>query len=323
MGLKYSSFAIRGIDVSQFNGTIDWANVNEKFAILRVGYGDTIDTKFNLNIVEALKTKIDLAYYWYSDYYSNWYNKYHPAYKAKLTDEQWGRKQANNCYAWIKPYGIKTVWLDVENTTVEGFPALTDLKANEHAQNINRAFIARMKELGIKVGIYASVGWCTWFLPEFKSLPFWGAWYNENQTVNSFTKYCRGLGWTGKLVVWQITSEEEIPGIGKCDGNGFIGTEQDYKELFGGEISNTPDDETEVIPVANTRTIEVKTVIGQYGVTLRKKPEVNILTKIKLLPVGTKLDCLEKVTDSKGNTWQRVGLDQYVADVYDGTQYLK
>ena len=49
MGLKYSSFAIKGIDVSQFNGTVDWDKIVADFSGIRVGYGHTIDTKFKEN----------------------------------------------------------------------------------------------------------------------------------------------------------------------------------------------------------------------------------------------------------------------------------
>jgi GH25 family lysozyme M1 (1,4-beta-N-acetylmuramidase) len=39
MGIKYSSFQIRGIDVSTFNGVIDWTDMPARFAGIRVGYG--------------------------------------------------------------------------------------------------------------------------------------------------------------------------------------------------------------------------------------------------------------------------------------------
>ena len=86
------------------------------------------------------------------------------------------------------------------------------------------------------------------------------------------------------------------------------------------EMPEIPDDEAEVIPVANTRVIQIKE--STRTLTLRKKPLVSWLTQIRTYPAGTKFDCLEKVTVN-GNTWQRVGIDQYIADNYDGIQYLK
>ena len=49
MGIKYTDFAIRGIDTSLNNGDIDASKVDARFWIHRVGYGRTIDSKFVIN----------------------------------------------------------------------------------------------------------------------------------------------------------------------------------------------------------------------------------------------------------------------------------
>ena len=87
MGLKYSSFAIRGIDVSSHNGTIDWDKASCNFAGIRVGYGKTIDTKFAVNWANA-KGKVKRMPYWYLDYYSN-----HNSSSSVngTSDSQWGK----------------------------------------------------------------------------------------------------------------------------------------------------------------------------------------------------------------------------------------
>jgi GH25 family lysozyme M1 (1,4-beta-N-acetylmuramidase) len=332
MGIKYSSFPIRGIDVSQFNGVIDWSKVTGDFAILRVGYGHNIDPLFVQNIEAAQKTKLNLMVYWYSDYYSNWYNKLHSAYG--LTDERWGRVQADNCYQAIKIYGVKMVWLDIENITYKGFPLLTEAKAKSHAMAINKAFLERMNELGVKVGIYASLGWLSWFDNWFRSFPLWVAWYpfrTASVDKDDVIYMCQKNGWEVDPIIWQYASDGDVDDNGtpdgktyfktelkECDLNGWISTEAEYKNIFtSSEI--IPDDET-VIYDKNTRTIEVKESIRTL--TLRKKPLVSWLTQIRTYPSGTKFDCLEKVTVN-GNIWQRVGIDQYIADTYDGIQYLK
>jgi len=63
MGILFSSFPIRGIDVSQFNGTIDWSKVSCNFAAIREGYGRTIDSKFLTNWQNA-KGKVNLIPHW-------------------------------------------------------------------------------------------------------------------------------------------------------------------------------------------------------------------------------------------------------------------
>jgi GH25 family lysozyme M1 (1,4-beta-N-acetylmuramidase) len=336
MGIKYTDFSIRGVDASEFNGKIDWSNVasNSKFAVIRVGYGNNIDPFFVKNIESAQKTKLDLMVYWYSDYYSNWYNTLHSAYG--LTDEKWGRTQADNCYRAIKPYGVKMVWLDIENITYKGFPLLTEAKAKYHAMAINKAFLERMNELGVKVGIYASLGWLSWFDNWFRSFPLWVAWYpfrTASVDKDDVIYMCRKNGWEVDPLIWQYASDGDVDDNGtpdgktyfktelkECDLNGWISTEAEYKNIFtSSEI--IPDDETVTQPVENTRIIPVKTSTRIF--TLRKSPKIENSTFIKLLPPGKKLDCLERYTDSKGNTWQRVGLDQWVAEVNNGITYLK
>ena len=49
MGITFTSFPIRGVDVSQFNGNIDWSKVNCNFAVIRAGYGRTLDKRFKVN----------------------------------------------------------------------------------------------------------------------------------------------------------------------------------------------------------------------------------------------------------------------------------
>jgi len=50
MGIKYLSFQQRIIDVSEFNGSINWLNVKDtNGAGIRVGYGQTVDYRFAQN----------------------------------------------------------------------------------------------------------------------------------------------------------------------------------------------------------------------------------------------------------------------------------
>jgi GH25 family lysozyme M1 (1,4-beta-N-acetylmuramidase) len=337
MGIKYNSFAIRGIDVSSHNGTIDWDKASCNFAGIRVGYGKTLDTKFLSNWQNA-KGKVNRMPYWYLDYYSNWYNKTSSVYG--MADADWGKAQADYCWSLYKtdPEGI--IFLDIENGgSSYSKPLTTDADSKKHAQIIARAFLERMDILNEKTnGIYCSVGLLTWFGTWFKDRPLWAAWYNKNKTTAQVIKTVKNYGWTGKVFIWQYASDGDINGDGikagktyfktqldEMDLNGWVGTVSQYEQMFSTSVEipdpiETPDDEAEVIPVANTRVIEVKT--ATRTLTLRKKPQVSWLTQIRTYPAETKFDCLEKVTVD-GNTWQRVGIDQYVADTHNGIQYLK
>lgn len=60
----------KGIDVSQWQGTIDWQKVKNsgvKFAMIRAGYGqNNIDTQFKRNISECNRLGIPCGVYWFS-----------------------------------------------------------------------------------------------------------------------------------------------------------------------------------------------------------------------------------------------------------------
>ena len=89
--MKYTDFAIRGIDVSQFNGLIDWSKVKADFTVIRVGHGRVIDPKFKANWAGA-KGKTFRLPYWYLDYYSHC-DPTTSAY-GLYSDAEWGRIQA-------------------------------------------------------------------------------------------------------------------------------------------------------------------------------------------------------------------------------------
>ena len=67
--------AVSGIDVSKWQGRIDWQRVKNagvKFALLRAGYGDTLsypsqlDETFEYNYSECKRVGLPVGAYWYS-----------------------------------------------------------------------------------------------------------------------------------------------------------------------------------------------------------------------------------------------------------------
>lgn len=333
MGIKFDSFEINGTDVSEHNGVIDWSKIPGDFSAIRVGYGNTIDYRFVYNWANS-KGRVDRTPYWYMDYYSNWYNPKSPVYG--MSDADWGKKQAENCWNALKndPAGI--VFLDIESGGSSYSPPITTVW--DRALTIAGAFLARIDQLSGKTnGIYASLGLLSNFYAKFRSRHLWVAWYpfrTYQPTADDILEMVRKNGWTGKVLMWQYASDGDLDDNGTKDGktagtqtndldlNGWIATEADYQALFNGVVipDETPDDEVIVTPPTNTRVIQIKE--STRTLTLRKKPLVSWLTQIRTYPAGTKFDCLEKVTVN-GNTWQRVGIDQYIADTYDGIQYLK
>lgn len=82
----------KGIDVSKWNGTINWSKVKASgvdYAIIRAGYGtDTVDPMFKTNIEGAIKAGVKVGVYWFS-YASS-------PEKAKI--------EAQKCLEVIAPY---------------------------------------------------------------------------------------------------------------------------------------------------------------------------------------------------------------------------
>lgn len=88
---------IKGIDVSEHNGVIDWKRVKNSginFVIIRGGYGNsTVDRYFKTNINGALKAGLNVGVYWFSYAYTvagaekeaNFLKSLIEPYKGKIT----------------------------------------------------------------------------------------------------------------------------------------------------------------------------------------------------------------------------------------------
>ncbi|MHC1739740.1 MAG: glycoside hydrolase family 25 protein [Anaerolineaceae bacterium] len=243
MGITFSSFPIRGIDVSHYNGTINWSLVQAHFAGIRVGYGRILDTKFRENWQNA-KGKVKRFPYWYMDYYSN---QIPDASGKTFSDIDWGKLQAENCWAQLNsdPEGI--VFLDIENGGSSFAPPIATVAAR--AQAIAKAFLERMDALnGKKNGVYCSMSMLNWFSAWFKDRPLWVAWYNETQTNSTVLAAVGKAGWTGKCLVWQYASDGDINNDGIADGitmgiqykfldlDGWLGTDAEFNAFFSGIV---------------------------------------------------------------------------------------
>ncbi|PKN98016.1 MAG: hypothetical protein CVU42_13925 [Chloroflexi bacterium HGW-Chloroflexi-4] len=287
MGLKYSSFAIRGTDISQFNGLIDWSkftSVTHHICGIRMGFGIVADEQAEANW-KAAKYKCNRMPYWYMDYYSN-----HMAGSAVngLSDTEWGRRQAEKAWAMLKGDMEGIMWLDIEN----GNPRYADplSKVRSRALAIAKAFLIRWKELsGKNAGIYCSLGLLSWFDAWFKTFQLWCAWYNESQTIENVRKAVKAEGWVGELLIWQYASHGAINGDGvqqglnlgteikELDLNAWCGSISLYSQLWGGApVVVTPEDETPVEDEPIDITDEfVSYVIDTGKLNIRALPTTN------------------------------------------------
>ena len=99
---------IHGIDVSYFQGNIDWSAVKDfgiQFAMLRAGYGEgNIDKQFYRNAGECNRLGIPFGVYWFSYAYTR----------------QGARREAEYCVDAIKNYKVQyPVAFDFENASID------------------------------------------------------------------------------------------------------------------------------------------------------------------------------------------------------------
>ena len=102
---------MKGIDVSVYQGQIDWAKVKQTgigFAILRIGYGmfdNQKDVTFERNYQEATRVGIPVGVYLYS--------------YAKSVDE--AIKEANLTLKWLNNRKLQLpVYFDIEDRSQQG-----------------------------------------------------------------------------------------------------------------------------------------------------------------------------------------------------------
>lgn len=170
------------IDVSKYQGDIDWARV--KFAgvdeaIIRcyVGgdKGSGVDQKFKQNIEGAIAQGIRVGVYCYS----------------KATTEAGGKAEAQNTAKAIEPYKDKLY-----------FPVFIDLERDgtgAYSKKVISGFCKEINALGYNAGIYCSTGWRQSYLKGVNADYWWIADYRGEQPAN--------------CCIWQYSRKGRVDGI--------------------------------------------------------------------------------------------------------------
>lgn len=185
-----------GIDVSTFQGEIDWAQVKAagvEFAMLRAGgrgYGEhgTIyeDSSFIQNIQGALGAGVEVGVYFFSQ---------------AVTEEE-AREEAQSVLNWISPYQI-TYPLVFDWETVEDSAARTHNLDPEIVTACAKAFCDEVEAAGHTAMVYFNrhQGYSVYNLAELGGYEFWLAGYT---TIPDFTY---------SFQMWQYSNTGTVPGI--------------------------------------------------------------------------------------------------------------
>ena len=205
---------IKGIDVSAYQGDIDWKTVADYgmgFAILRITEkGNKTDSRFEENYKGCQKYGIPVGIYKYS-------------YALSVAEIQ---AEAQNVVDVLDGRKLQfPVWLDLEDASQRSLSDST-------LMTMIKTFWSVVTAAGYKFGIYCNMDWYENVIPaEAKSkYDFWIARYpaNDDGWLQERLRPSVGVG-------WQYSSKAVIPGIPtKVDRNVFY---KDYKDTDKEDIT--------------------------------------------------------------------------------------
>lgn len=185
-----------GIDVSEFQGEIDWQQVKEsgiEFVIIRLGYrayGETgtlvLDAGFEQNIEGAIEAGLEVGVYFFSQ---------------AISDEE-AKEEAEYVLELIEPYQMEgPIVFDTEE--IKSAEARTDNNTVEQYTKNCIVFCETIKDAGYHPMIYANMKWMAYDL-DLKQLNAYDFWYadthEEPQCPYDFK-------------MWQYTEQGVVPGI--------------------------------------------------------------------------------------------------------------
>ncbi|WP_234407852.1 GH25 family lysozyme [Anaerosinus massiliensis] len=181
------SFKMRGIDVSENNGEVDWkavADAGIEFAIIRSSYGlNSEDSMFIQNVAGAHAAGLKVGAYHYS-------------YALSVED---AIQEAKNCREIIDRSGALLelpVFFDMEDA--DGYKDRRNFdKSMTNVTEICRAFI---ENIGLDCGVYASYSWLSDYI-DWRSLgcAVWNAqWSNSDDIKGYMWQYTDSLVIAGK-----------------------------------------------------------------------------------------------------------------------------
>ncbi len=194
-----SASGTMGIDVSKWNGTIDWMavkNAGVNYVIIRVGYrgsssGSLIrDSKFEENIKGAINAGIKVGVYFFS----------------QALDKKEAVEEASMVLQCIQNYKITyPIFLDVEPSG-----GRADKLTTAERTEVCKAFCETIQKYGYTAGIYANKTWLETKL-DMNVLNVYKVW---------LAQYASEPTYRGKYDMWQYKDTGKISGIsGNVDMN--------------------------------------------------------------------------------------------------------
>ena len=184
-----------GIDVSAYQGTVDWGAVADdgvSFAMLRIITGSssnstTLDTQFENNYRRARRNGIKVGVYRYS----------------YATTASGARREAQKIIEALDGRALDyPIAMDMEAQSVLNATSKSD------RTRIVRAFKEEIESAGYKFVLYANLNWLNNYL-DMNALSDCEVW------IARYRDFGRGHGYTGRgtVTMWQYTSTGRVSGI--------------------------------------------------------------------------------------------------------------
>lgn len=190
-----------GIDVSKWNGDIDWDKAKKagvEFAIIRAGYRGSVtgslipDPYFEANMKGAAASGIPVGVYFFT----------------QATNEVEAVEEASAALKWVRDYNLDyPIFIDTEGAGGNGRADKLDADTRTL---VCEAFCRTIENAGYRAGVYASRNWYNNNLHTTRLEDYY-IWLAEYRGVPLYQGYYR---------MWQYTSKGKVDGIkGNVDMN--------------------------------------------------------------------------------------------------------
>ena len=183
-----------GIDVSTWQGNIDWAKTSKvvDFAIFRSSYGTTTDNQFYNNLNGCVTYGVPFGIYVYTH----------------ALDAATARKEAQHALSLVQGYDLAfPIFIDMEESEQA---ALSNSKKLE----ITKAFCETIEAGGYEPGIYSALSWYNSYYTD----PYYDTLFKWVAQIYSTSQY------KGGTRMWQYSWTGSISGIsGDVDCNYYYG----------------------------------------------------------------------------------------------------
>lgn len=224
-----------GIDVSKWQGQIDWEQVKAsgiEFAMLRAGYGqNNIDETFARNASECNRLDIPIGVYWFSYAYT----------------DAMAHREAQYCLGAVTPYKLDyPIAFDFEGDSVQYAAKHGVIVTKALATSLAHEFCDTIRAANKTPMVYTNPNYLTNYFDSTipKNYDIWLAKWPKKPDFNSPSEHA---------AIWQYTSSGTVPGI-----SGRVDMNVDYKH-YGEE-----DDDMDVYRFAE--------LMDEYRKLLQEKP---------------------------------------------------